>query len=221
MKVNKKRDLININDITTSNTGIIKNDCLESDGKIALNLDGQINGQSFNLGKVTFASTSSFDAKVVNNIYNYVNLGLMEQFKLYNSSLDDTKLQKLALDLLSHGITYKITELSLENSKGKSKISSTIDLDKVNLSDLLILSGKYSMPDSLKMFKPSDLTANLNLASLEDVIIQVLKLQSGGESTELDAKLVLKQFLDSSRACTSLNIIPCFATSFQERSILV
>ncbi|EER48190.1 hypothetical protein AM305_04333, partial [Actinobacillus minor NM305] len=63
----------------------------------------------------------------------------MEQFKLYNSSLDDTKLQKLALDLLSHGITYKITELSLENSKGKSKISSTIDLDKVNLSDLLRL----------------------------------------------------------------------------------
>ncbi|EER45952.1 hypothetical protein AM305_03613 [Actinobacillus minor NM305] len=77
------------------------------------------------------------------------------------------------------------------------------------------------MPDSLKMFKPSDLTANLNLALLEDVIIQVLKLQSGGESTELDAKLVLKQFLDSSRACASLNIIPCFATSFQERSILV
>lgn len=40
IKINQKRDVININDITTSNTGIIKNDCLESDGKIALNLDG-------------------------------------------------------------------------------------------------------------------------------------------------------------------------------------
>ena len=200
IKINQKRDVININDITTSNTGIVKNDRLESDGKIALNLDGQFNGQSFNLGKVTFASASSFDAKAVNSIYNYVNnLGLMDQFKLYNSGLDDTKLQKLALDLLSHGMTYKITEFSLENSKGKSKLSSTIDLNKVNLSDLLTLSDKDSMVDSLKMFKPSDLTANLNLASLEDVITQVLKLQSGGESTELDAKLVLKQFLDTIR----------------------
>lgn len=200
IKINQKRDVININDITTSNTGIVKNDRLESDGKIALNLDGQFNGQSFNLGKVTFASASSFDAKAVNSIYSYVNnLGLMDQFKLYNSGLDDTKLQKLALDLLSHGMTYKITEFSLENSKGKSKLSSTIDLDKVNLSDLLTLSDKDSMADSLKMFKPSDLTANLNLASLEDVITQVLKLQSGGESTELDAKLVLKQFLDTIR----------------------
>ena len=197
IKINQKRDVININDITTSNTGIVKNDRLESDGKIALNLDGQFNGQSFNLGKVTFASASSFDAKAVNSIYSYVNnLGLMDQFKLYNSGLDDTKLQKLALDLLSHGMTYKITEFSLENSKGKSKLSSTIDLDKVNLSDLLTLSDKDSMADSLKMFKPSDLTANLNLASLEDVITQVLKLQSGGESTELDAKLKLKQFVD-------------------------
>lgn len=200
IKINQKRDVININDITTSNTGIVKNDRLESDGKIALNLDGQFNGQSFNLGKVTFASASSFDAKAVNSIYNYVNnLGLMDQFKLYNSGFDDTKLQKLALDLLSHGMTYKITEFSLENSKGKSKLSSTIDLNKVNLSDLLTLSDKDSMADSLKIFKPSDLTANLNLASLEDVITQVLKLQSGGESTELDAKLVLKQFLDTIR----------------------
>lgn len=200
LKFNQKRDVININDITTSNTNIIKNDRLESDGKAVLNLDGQINGQPFNLGRLTFASVSNLDAKALNSIYNYVNnLSFIEQFELYNSGFDDSKIQKLALDLLSHGITYKITELSLENSKGKSKLSSSIDLDKVNLSDLLTLSENDSMANALKIFKPSDLTVNLNLASLEELLVQGLKLQSGGESTELDAKLALKQFLDSVR----------------------
>lgn len=191
VKVNLKRDVININDITTSNTGIIKNNRLESDSKIVLNLDGQFNGQSHNLGKVTFASASSFDAKAVNSFYNYVNnLSLMERFKLYSFELNDTNSQKLASDLLSDG-TYKITEFSLENGKGKSKLSSTIDLNKVNLSDL-----PTSIADTSKTFKPSDLTANVNLASLEEVIAQVLKLQSGEKSAELDAKLKLKQFVD-------------------------
>lgn len=191
VKVNLKRDVININDITTSNTGIIKNNRLESDSKIVLNLDGQFNGQSHNLGKVTFASASSFDAKAVNSFYNYVNnLSLMERFKLYSFELDDTNFLKLASDLLSDG-TYKITEFSLENGKGKSKLSSTIDLNKVNLSDL-----PTSIADTSKTFKPSDLTANVNLASLEEVIAQVFKLQSGEKSAELDAKLKLKQFVD-------------------------
>lgn len=191
--VTEQQHVININDLSTKGNSQIKNSRVFGDGVFSGKANWTVNDQTADLGKLNLDLVMNFDAKGLNDFYQFIN-------KLDTQDPEEIKqIQAASEAMFSNGLTLKLNDLSLENAKGKNLLVSTIDLKKFNVAELA--QAKTITENLGKIFKPSHLNLTLNLAATEESLKQWMTIapEAQGDNPEQQAKKAIANLITSAK----------------------
>lgn len=177
--------MLELSDVVSDTKNRLNDDQVKSQsdfsGKLALGSQKR----KVDLGKLRFEITANADAKLTNELLNYfTHPETLEQHS--------EQVMNSIFKLLSKGVKFHLTELSLENSQGKSHIA--LLLNAVDGNSLTELNG---LEDILKLLKQSKLTATLNLAMAQEMVKQLVDLHPElSEGAEQIAKSEIENWVE-------------------------
>lgn len=191
--VNEKNEIINLNELTFKGHSEIKNERMVSSGDLTFNANWAAEAKTADLGKIHLDMMMDLDAKSFNE------LALLSH-KLESESPEiQNQLQTAATNLITKALKLKINEFSIENAKGKNTFSLNLDLDKFEIAQV---SKAKAIEDTLKIFKPSHLDLNVNLAASEEIAKQWLTVVPDANyvsTPEENAKLRIQELANSAK----------------------
>ncbi|MDG4952490.1 YdgA family protein [Actinobacillus equuli] len=191
--INEKNESVNLNELASKGHSEIKNDRLVSSGDLTFNADWAAEAKTADLGKVNADIRMDLDAKSFNELTLLSNKLESESPEIQN------QLQAAVTALLTKAPKLKVNEISIQNAKGKNTFSLNLDLDKF---DIAQVSQAKSIEDTLKIFKPSNLEVNLNLAASEEMAKQWLTIAPDANyvgTPEENAKLRIQELTNSAK----------------------
>ncbi|WGE84471.1 YdgA family protein [Actinobacillus equuli] len=191
--INEKNESVNLNELASKGHSEIKNDRLVSLGDLTFNADWAAEAKTADLGKVNADIRMDLDAKSFNELTLLSNKLESESPEIQN------QLQAAVTALLTKAPKLKVNEISIQNAKGKNSFSLNLDLDKF---DIAQISQVKSIEDTLKIFKPSNLEVNLNLAASEEMAKQWLTIAPDANyvgTPEENAKLRIQELTNSAK----------------------
>lgn len=165
--INEKNHIIHLNDIVSKGNSQIKHDRMLGAGNLTLKVDSARDTKVANLGQIHLNMLMDMDAKAL-----YELVQLSDKVERESPEIQN-QFQIAVMNLLTQAPTLKINELSIENAKGKTTLDLNLNLEKF---DLAQISKTKSIEDILKIFKPSQLNLNVNLAASEELAKQLLIL---------------------------------------------
>ncbi|ACE61600.1 YdgA family protein [Actinobacillus pleuropneumoniae] len=189
---NDKNRIVNLNEFTSKGTSKIADDRMLSSGNFSIKTDWSEGNKTADLGKFQADIAMDMDAKSFNEL-------MLLSDKLENESPEvEQQVQSAVMALVSQAPKLKISELSLENAKGKNTFNLNLDLDKF---DIAQLSQAGSIQEILKIFKPSHLNLNLNLAASEEFATQWLSVSAEDyvSTPEENAKLLVQELTNTAQ----------------------
>ena len=190
--ITDKNRIVNLNDLISKGNSKIENNRLVSAGNFSIKTDWTEGNKTADLGKFQADMALDVDAKSFNEL-------MLLSDKLENESPEiQQQIQTVVMALVSQAPKLKISELSLENAKGKNTFNLDLNLDKF---DIAQLSQAKSIEDMLKIFKPSYLNLNLNLAASEEFATQWLSVspEDYAGTPEENAKLLIQELTNTSQ----------------------
>ncbi|WGE67975.1 YdgA family protein [Actinobacillus equuli subsp. haemolyticus] len=191
--VNEKNEILNLHELVSKGSGKIENDRMLNSGDLTVKMDWAANTKTADLGKVQFDMWMDIDA----NSFNELTL-LSDKFESESPEIQ-SRIQTAVMNLISRSPKLKISELSIENAKGKNTFSLNLDLNKF---DIAQVSQAKSIEDTLKIFKPSHLDLNVNLAASEEWAKQWLTIAPDANyvgTPEENAKLRIQELTNSAK----------------------
>lgn len=189
---NDKNRIVNLNEFTSKGTSKIADDRMLSSGNFSIKTDWSEGNKTADLGKFQADIAMDMDAKSFNEL-------MLLSDKLENESPEvEQQVQSAVMALVSQAPKLKISELSLENAKGKNTFNLNLDLDKF---DIAQMSQAGSIQEMLKIFKPSHLNLNLNLAASEEFATQWLSVsvEDYVGTPEENAKLLVQELTNTAQ----------------------
>ncbi|WP_150538404.1 YdgA family protein [Actinobacillus vicugnae] len=179
--------IFNLNELRSKGNSNIANDRVLSSTDLTFKMDGNNGSANAKLGQMHFDMQADLDAKSFNEF-----MVLSENFDEKNPEFEQ-QLHTALTRLLTQSAQLKVKELSLENSKGKNRFALNLDLNKFDIAQVSQLS---SVEQVLKIFKPSSLNLDLNLATTEEFIAKWLTIvpdQNYLGNPEENAKRIVQQ----------------------------
>lgn len=168
---------LNLSQLQLTSAIQIKDQRAEETLKGNVNLAFNLNGNKADLGKISKNLTFNVDAQSLNKLAGYP-----------FHSISETVLNQAFADLLQNQFQLKIQPLTISNEKGEVvNLNLDLSLNQFDYNNL------RSLPEFFGVFKPSQLTAKLNMPALEQMMVQLEKLDPEQQNPQQKVQLVIAQ----------------------------
>lgn len=174
----------NFSQLTSSGNGEFKNGRIIADSTFGLNIDAENQDLKLkeNIGKLTLKSSANIDAKAFNDLLPQIQQNSPQAGEFYTA-------------LLNKSPVLDIQELSLENGKGKNVLSLHLEFADFNPNEL------NDIKQILAIFKASEFKGNINIASGEKLLKQLMLFDAATKDlAEKQAPVVMQQFIAQAKA---------------------
>lgn len=168
---------VTLQDVITHSRNTVKDGRLMGDGDFLATLRLGNEQNMLDFGKFRMRVKAEADAKASNELIHAMNMTNQDS----NQEID------LIRDFLRSGLLFDLSELSLENQKGKSQLALLLNLNVDQANQF------SNLEDFLQLFKQSQLSITLNQSMAEEVVKQYALLYP---AEKVEAEKVAKEEIE-------------------------